>query len=130
MPSYKAVYSGDYLKAEDIYRKRLLVTIDTIMLKTIEEGKEPRLIVSFVGKDRQLILNKTNASTLGDLYGDDYDGWTGRAVVLFTVDNVYQGKPGIRIDPPPPGTVGATEPVPPPPPADTPFVAGDDDVPF
>ncbi len=139
MPSYKAVYSGDYLKAEDIYGKRLLVTVDSVALKRIREGEDPVLIVSFVGKDRSLILNKTNAFSLGKLYGEDYDGWIGRAIILFTIDNAYQDKPGIRIDPPPHGTVGvgaeapmrAAIQVPVTEPDDAQgFTASDDDVPF
>jgi len=127
MPSYRAVYSGDYLKAEDILGKRIPVTIDTIALKAVQKDEDPQLILSFVGKQKQLILNKTNAQSIGDLYGDDYDHWVGRSIMLFTVPNVYQGKPGIRVDAPPAGHGGDAHPAPPPPP--DPHTA-DDSVPF
>ena len=135
MPSYKAVYSGDYLKADDIYGKRLLVTVDKVALTQVhEDDAKKKLVVAFVGKKAKLVLNKTNATKLGKLFGEDYDGWVGRPIILFTIDDAFEGKPGIRIDPAPPGTVGTGAEAPPiPQPViqeEESFSASDDDVPF
>lgn len=72
---------GAYLKAADLQGKRHAVTIEAW---EIEEGKFGRQIVlSFVGKDKKLTLNKTNARMITNLLNtDDLDAWIGHAITL------------------------------------------------
>lgn len=43
---------------------------------------ETKIVVSFKGKTRRLILNDTNANKMGDLAGDDWTAWPGVVVSL------------------------------------------------
>lgn len=88
------------MKTEDVFPSRFLkaemlehdvnVTIDHVILEAVydaqakEEVKKP--VCYFQGKTRGLLLNKTNWSTLADLYGDESDTWAGRPIGLTVVE--------------------------------------------
>ncbi len=48
--------------------------------KTGQEQK--RIILRFTGKQKALVLNKSQARTLITAYGDEMDGWPGKSVIL------------------------------------------------
>lgn len=116
------VFPGQYLKAADLGGKRVPVVVDRVEGEEI--GGEHKAVMYFRGKDKGLVLNKTNWSMLEEITGkEDSDDWDGTRIVLYPAKTDYQGKrvDCIRIDPPPAGSQPAP---PPPPPAD------DDEVPF
>jgi hypothetical protein len=133
MPSYKTAF-GSFLKAEDLQGKVVNIAIDRVSLESVkdqESGKdEQKLVAHFAGKDKGLILNRTNADALNAIFGtDDYDFWRG-VVQLFVDPNVRFGNrtvAGLRIR-----AAGGVQQVtpPPPPPVDVPTVVTDEDIPF
>jgi hypothetical protein len=118
--------NSSYLRAADIIGKRVAVTIASVKMEDIGDDHKP--VVYFVGKDKGLALNKTNASMIAEITGtEETDDWKGHAIVLYTAKVDYQGKrvDGIRVDAPGLGAM--------PPPAPKPAVAepvGVDDIPF
>jgi hypothetical protein len=122
-------FPSTYLKAEDLQGRRATVTISKIEMERIGDDHKP--VMYFVGKDKALVLNRTNAGMIQDLLGtDEMDQWRGRAIILYATKTEFQGKrvPCIRVEERLPAQVKM--PVPPsaePPPE---FQAGDDDVPF
>jgi hypothetical protein len=93
-----SVFSGGFLKADDIGTKRVRVTIDGIELKEFDDGK--KLVINFLGKDKALVCNKTNASIITEVLGsDDTDDWEGKSIVLYTKKVEMSGKlvPAIRV---------------------------------
>ena len=116
MPKVGDMFSGSYLKASDLQGKRSVVTIDAISQE--EVGGEPKWILSFRGKEKTLVLNKTNANMIAEITGtDDSDGWAGKQVVLYPAKTDFQGKrvDCIRVDYP------VAKPQPAPDPDETPF---------
>ncbi len=117
MPSYKAAF-GSFLKQEDLLgrtAKVVIAAVDMEEVKDTDSGKvEKKLVMHFVGKDKALILNRTNCESLEEICGtDDYGAWAGHAVVLFVDPNVkFGGKTvgGLRIR-----AIGPKVVVPPPP---------------
>ena len=83
-------FPSDYLKAADLRDKNVLVTIDRVEMKDIGDDHKP--IVYFQGKDKGLVLNKTNANNIALAYGDDTDDWTGKEIVLFPAMVDFQGR--------------------------------------
>jgi hypothetical protein len=83
--------SSDFLKADDIGTNMWTVTIKDIGMKDFDDGSR-KLLVQFVELDKGLVLNKTNADTIGALYGTNTDGWINRQVMLMTMPVDYQGK--------------------------------------
>ena len=117
-------FTGAYLKASDLKGQDVPVTIARVDLEEI--GGDPKMVAYFQGKERGLVLNKTNANTIGEQHGPETDAWAGRGITLFPSQTDFQGKtvPCIRVRlataPPqaPPATVNAGP------------SAFDDDVPF
>ena len=97
--------SGGFLKADDI-TKPTTATIESVEMvtKDYNDGKGPKsqLVLHFVGKEKVLGLNFTNANKIVELTGkDDTDEWIGVTIKLF-VEKVKVGtemKPSIRIWP-------------------------------
>jgi hypothetical protein len=89
MPNINDVYktNSDHLKADDIPAgKQVTVVIESIDVQEFEDdnGKKSKLVVSFEGKEKTLVLNKTNATSISHVLGDDYGNWMGKAIILFS----------------------------------------------
>ena len=103
MPSYKTAF-GSYLKAEDLQGRAVNIAIERVTMETIKDREsnkdEQKLVAHFAGKDKGLILNRTNADALNEIFGtDDYDQWRG-VVQLFVDPNVRFGNKtmaGLRV---------------------------------
>lgn len=124
-----AAFPGAYLKAADLAGKRVGVVIERVEMEDI--GGETKPILHFRGKERGLVLNKTNANSISMILGtDETDNWPGKRVTLYPSKTDFQGKrvDCIRVDSPQPGAA----PVPPPPPVqpEGDFIAEDEDCPF
>jgi len=77
-------FPSNYLKAEDLNGKEVTVTIDNVELVELGQGrdKESKLLITFVGKTKGLLVNKTNARTIEKLYGDETDEWIGKRIII------------------------------------------------
>jgi len=131
MSNYKTAF-GSFLKTEDLQQKACKLVIESVGTEEIEgdHGKEKKLVARFAGKDKGLILNRTNADSIAEISGsEDTDDWAGQAIVLFPDTTKFGGKtvPCMRIRAP--HTNGAKAAPPPPPPAPVEELT-DDDIPF
>jgi len=86
-------FPSAFLKAQDLNNKSVTVEIASVELTELGQGrdKETKLLVSFRGKEKKLVCNKTNASTIAKLYGDDTDGWIGNKITLQPREVEFQG---------------------------------------
>ena len=57
-----------------------------------ELGGEKHLVVYFRGKQKALVLNKTNASYLAAAISDETDDWPGHEIVLYPTKVNFQGR--------------------------------------
>lgn len=83
-------FPSQYLKAADLGGREIRVTMGHVEREKI--GTDNKLVLYFKGKEKGLVLNKTNAGTIGDGYGDDTDEWLDQPIILFSVKTDYQGK--------------------------------------
>jgi hypothetical protein len=83
-------FPSQYLKASDLGGREIRVTMGRAERETI--GTDKKIVLYFKGKEKGLVLNKTNANTIGDGYGDDTDDWIDQPIILFSVKTDYQGK--------------------------------------
>lgn len=123
MPSFKTAF-GSYLKTEDLQGRPARVVIETVQIEEVksDDGIEKKLIAHFMGKDKSLILNRTNCELLEGIIGtDDYEAWAGQSVVLYPTTTKFGAKtvPCLRIravqvapKPAPPPLVVVAPPVP------------------
>ena len=94
------VFPSNFLKSDDLNDRDALATIATAEMEDI--GNDRKLVLSFQGKSKRMICNKTNANRIAFLYGDDTDGWIGKEVDLTSEFVEFQGRTvkGLRIKPP------------------------------
>lgn len=90
-------FPSNYLKAADLQSRQVLVKMDRAEYEMI--GDDKKLILFFEGKEKGMVLNKTNANNIASLYGPDTDDWRGQEIVLFEAMVDFQGKtvPAIRV---------------------------------
>ena len=85
---------GSYLKSEDIGPHRPIVVMSHVAMEMVSTGdeKEKKAVLYFAGKDRGLILNKTNADTIISLTGTaETDQWSGQPIRLYVDPTVRFG---------------------------------------
>jgi hypothetical protein len=89
-------FPSKYLKSSDLKGNEVRVTMANVEREEI--GQDKKLVLYFKGKEKGMVLNKTNANTIGDFYGDDSDDWYDQPLILFAIRTEYQGKPvdGLR----------------------------------
>jgi hypothetical protein len=92
-------FPSKYLKASDLNGEEIIVTIKDCVVESLGEDKRP--VLYFAGKEKGVVLNKTNATNISDAYGGDTDEWVGKKVVLYTAWVDFQGRSveSIRIRP-------------------------------
>lgn len=134
------LFPGRYLKAADLPDgKDVSVRMAGVQMELMEQSREEKPVLRFVGKDRGLVLNRTNADSIAAIYGDDIAEWTDQPINLYVTTTAFGGKsvPCIRIKSPRPS---APTPAPvataPPAPQETPIAdhsdaaADDGEIPF
>lgn len=92
-------FPSNYLKASDLNGKAVRVTIDSVTMEKL--GDDQKAILHFVGKDKGLVLNKTNTFRIVEAVGsDETNDWEGWSVTLYACKVDFQGKrvDAIRVD--------------------------------
>ena len=92
-------FPSNYLKASDLNGKAVRVTIDSVSMEKL--GDDQKAILHFVGKDKGLVLNKTNTFRIVEAVGsDETNDWEGWSITLYACKVDYQGKrvDAIRVD--------------------------------
>lgn len=84
-------FPSKWIKADDLQGRSVTVTIDRVELDQMTDG-EKKPIVYFRGKQKGLVLNKTNANNIKKLYGAQTEGWSGKQIVLFTAWVDFRGE--------------------------------------
>lgn len=127
-------FPSTYLRASDLQGRTIKVNIDKVVIEDIGDDRKP--ILYFEGKEKGMVMNKTNANTISAAYGDDTDDWQGGELEMFPTKVDFQGKQvdAIRVKIPPrqPARREAAPSREAPPPVDAPRGRADldDDIPF
>jgi hypothetical protein len=87
-------FPSNFLKADDLQGKEVTVKIEEVTLEELGQGndKEEKLMISFQGKSKKLVCNKTNARTIEKLHGGDTDDWIGKRIILAPREVEFQGE--------------------------------------
>ena len=86
---------GSFLRADDLQGSTVKLTISEIGQHTFDEGKptqKTQVILSFVGKEKKLGLNVTNAKALADRLGPETDAWIGKEIKIYPTTTDFDGK--------------------------------------
>jgi hypothetical protein len=111
MSNINDAFPSNYLKASELGGQQPTVTIDRVEFETVGKEKELKPVVYFAGKDKGLVLNKTNAKNIAGLVGSyETDEWVGFRIRLYATHVEFNGETveTIRIKAAPPsGAVAA-----------------------
>lgn len=90
-------FPSKYLKADDLRGREVRVTIARVEREKMGDDVKP--VVYFNGKEKGVVLNKTNGFAIANAYGDETNDWFGNDIILFSVMTEYGGKtaPAIRV---------------------------------
>lgn len=98
------IFASKYLKAIDLNGRTFKMTIARVTVEkfTERDGRDKvRPVVFFNGAHKGLLLNKTNAFSIGSAYGKNTDAWIGKALELYPDTTLFGGQPTpcIRVRP-------------------------------
>jgi hypothetical protein len=82
-------FPSQWLKASDLGGREVRFTMANVEREKIGQDNKP--VLYFKGKDKGLVLNKTNGKTISDAYGDDTEEWYDQPLILFAVKTDFQG---------------------------------------
>jgi hypothetical protein len=104
-----AAFPSTYLKAADLAGRTVTVTMEHVRMEDIGDDHKP--VLYFKGKEKGLVLNKTNGAVIAELYGDETDQWMGEQIEIFPTTTDFQGKrvACLRVQAPRNGHAGATQ---------------------
>jgi hypothetical protein len=75
-------FPSKYLKAADIKGREINLKLASVEMEDL--GDEVKPVLYFIGKDKGIVLNKTNSEILTEAYGDESGDWHGKPVILTT----------------------------------------------
>lgn len=81
---------AEFLKASDLGANTIKVKISYI--RPVTFGDSTKLVLDFEGKDKALVLNKTNANIIKDVYGDDEQQWAGKEIMVYAGPVTFKGQ--------------------------------------
>lgn len=90
------MFPSKYLKAADLLGKDATVTISGVKaddLQMTNGTKERKYVISFVGTDKMLVLNKTNAKSIAAALNEKRAvKWAGQKITLYPTECMAFGK--------------------------------------
>lgn len=87
MPNINDAFPSKYLRASDLRGAQPVVVIAHVSTEEVGKDREEKLVVYFHGKEKGLVLNKTNATKIATLTGSqDTDGWEGKSIRLYSAE--------------------------------------------
>ena len=93
---------SNFLKAADLPAgKQVKVTMESFEIVQMDDNgvSKDKVNVHFVGKEKTLMLNKTNSGAISHVYGGDTDGWVGKEIIMYSTQVDFGGQmvPAIRV---------------------------------
>jgi hypothetical protein len=93
-------FPSNYLKSSDLQGNTPTVTMSHVT--TEKMGDDNKLVLYFHGKEKGMVLNKTNANNIASLYGPETEDWQGKKITLAVAWVDFQGRSveALRVRPP------------------------------
>lgn len=93
MANINTAFPSTYLKASDLGGREVVVTIDHVSFESVGRDREMKAVVHFQGKDKGMVLNKTNARKIAQLAGtDETDDWGGVKIKIYPTETEFGGE--------------------------------------
>ncbi len=92
MTTVSDAFPSNYLKAADLKNRTIKLKMDKVIFEEIGQEKDKKPVLYFAEVKKGLVLNKTNATTIGSVHGQELEGWTGKEIELFEQMVPFQGQ--------------------------------------
>ncbi len=86
------LYPSKYIKSDDIGNQRLQLQVARIKMEEVAENEPAKPVMYFHGKEKGMVLNKTNALLCAHCWGSETDAWPNQWLDLFVEPKMFQGK--------------------------------------
>lgn len=83
-------FPSNFIKASDLRGQDVQVVISNVTMEDI--GGDHKPVLHFQGKERGMVLNKTNSNVITDVYGDETNEWIGKPITIYPTRTDFQGK--------------------------------------
>lgn len=102
MPKIDDIYpskTSNHLKASDLQGREFKAEIASFEIVDFDDGK--KLVLTFKGKEKTLVMNKTNAKAIEATFGEDPTSWAGKNIFIYPATTEYNNQtvPCIRVRP-------------------------------
>jgi len=86
-------FPSTYIAASDLRGASVNVTIREVKIEQVGRDRENKPVLYFEGKQKGMVLNKTNARKIANLVGSmDTDDWVGCQVAIFPTETEFAGE--------------------------------------
>jgi hypothetical protein len=82
----KLLFPSDYLAAVEFQGKDVTLTVASLETDTLQMrdgGEETKWVMRFKETEKKLVLNTTNAESIGEIHGTDAGKWKGKKVTFY-----------------------------------------------
>lgn len=81
--------TANNLKAADLQGREVKCIIESNEIVKFDNGN--KVVLKFKGKEKGLVLNKTNANKIGAAHGMSPDAWKGKEIILYPDTTQFNG---------------------------------------
>lgn len=93
MPNINDAFPSKFLKASDLHGSEPIVTIDRVDFEPVGRDREMKAVVYFKGKQKGIVLNKTNANKIAAIAQSALtEDWEGVAIKLYATETEFGGE--------------------------------------
>ena len=81
-----SLFPSKYVKAADLEGRTVTLTITKLVVEEMtghNSEKQQKPVLYFQKTSKGLVLNRTNAMIIANLYGDESDNWTGKRISIY-----------------------------------------------
>jgi hypothetical protein len=91
------LFPSRWLKSSDIGSNPRTATITKIDFEEVGQDRDRKAILSFQNTKKRMILNRTNAQILANLYGKEVQNWIGKRITLYCAEVQFRGTPCLAV---------------------------------
>ena len=85
-------FPSKFLSAADLLSREVQLVIREVVLEKVSSDGDKKPCLYFKDRLKGMIVNKTNASAIAAVYGDEMNHWSGKAIVLYATQVQFQSK--------------------------------------
>jgi len=79
-----AIYPRKYAIGQDIDGKQPTLAVRAVTLEQMGESGTKKPVIWFTGAKKGVVLNKTMARAIANIYGPETESWAGKYVTLYS----------------------------------------------